>query len=99
MWIGFVLNLEAKHDLDEELNIVRPDYDRNGQNVIQQYGLTYLGQPVNVSEYATRLADGPSTHVLQIDDYQPNLEEAVSVYHIDVSQNLNELVLHEMQGR
>ena len=34
VWIGFVLNLEAKHELDEELRIVRPDFDRDGQNMV-----------------------------------------------------------------
>ena len=54
----------------DELKIVKiEEQNEDRWKFCQMYNLTHSGQPIVINEYCTRLARGPSTHVIQLDDF------------------------------
>ena len=71
-WIGHYLTPEADMDIlsyfKDKIPIESLGVDDS--EFFPQYELTHLGQPICINEYATEIAaQGPQTHVIQIDDY------------------------------
>ena len=49
----------------------------------QTFELTNIGEPICISEYACKIAGNKSTHVLHINDYQPDMVMQIKKIHID----------------
>ena len=50
------------------------------------FELNHLGQPICLNEYATHIASGSNTHVIHLDDFQPN-NDPIMKEHIDKNAN------------
>ena len=100
-WIGH--KLQSNNDLHKQIlakhRVATPGPGKNNSEHFQWYETTIFGQPLCLNEYATTIAEGPSTHVLLIDDDQGDLNCQLEEYHIPETAEFHELVLEKRQGR
>ena len=66
----------------------------------RQYSLTRLGQPICLNEYATQIAEGPSTHVFLLEDTQADMIPQID-HHSQIQEHaqFDELKLETRPGR
>ena len=73
--IGYAFNPEVYplHQKKAEAEEYEPPgSDMLGNEYYPQYMFTCNEEPICMSEYACRIASGPSTHVIQLDMCEPN---------------------------
>ena len=70
VWVGHVVNpaFPPHQHILKQFGVKAP-LGSDGSSHENSYAITHLGEPICIAEYATRLAAGPSTHVLQFSDY------------------------------
>ena len=74
----------------------------DGSKYNNNYPLTYLGQPIGLAEYASRLAAaGNSTHVMCLLDSTNNFDiiNGITPHHIDKNEPFHELILMRRTGQ
>ena len=63
------------------------------------FELNHLGQPICLNEYATEIASGPNTHIIQLDDFDPEAEH-LTAENIDTEGEFQEKCLERrLEGR
>ena len=71
----------------------------DGTEFDQRYALTHLGQPIGLVEYACRLARGESSHVILLNDWDPETPGKLSILQLDLNEVFNEFVLPNRPGQ
>ena len=73
VWIGFSLRPDVYDEHKKVLDLLTltpPSNGTDGTTYVKQYALTHLGEAINLTEYATRIAGvGPSTYVIHMEDW------------------------------
>ena len=72
---------------------------KDGSKYCQRYELTFKGEPICITEYATRIAGRMNTHVIQIDDFQWEAQQDLRSSLVAPNSEFHELVLTERKGR
>ena len=60
--------------------------------------MNHIGQPICINEYATDIAEGPNSHVMHFNDFNPE-NDHISQEHIDMKENFQEFILKKRTGR
>ena len=70
VWVGHTINsaYPPHENILKEFGVEAP-LGSDGSAYERNFAVTYLGEPICITEYAVRLAAGSSTHVLQFDDF------------------------------
>ena len=76
VWIGHVLHPE----FEPHLKIIKEKCGSVSSLQFPQFELNHLGEPMCINEYASRIAAGGNTYVLQID--VPQMESEIAENHV-----------------
>ena len=105
VWIGYSLDCDfAPHQeilaaKDEEIANENEEAGKSGGKYFKWMEVSAYGEPICINEYATRIAAHPSTHVLQLNDFQSENPYQIKKEHIDYNATFYELVLESRSGR
>ena len=67
---------------------------------MKEFVLTVLGEPVNLSEYATLIVSKTqNVHVILIEDFSTGMGPLLKEHHIKSDSNFHELNLEDRNGR
>ena len=102
VWIGFKLveELNAHKEILEDIGYKRPPKSKDNTLLEQSFAISTDGKPVCINEHATRIASGPSTHVLQFDAWSSTAYSKVKRKHLKATANdFIDLVLEYRPGR
>ena len=99
--IGYVLHVddrEIHQAIVEKLEYEKPGVASDSSEHTQKYALTYLGEPIGITEYAARIAQGQSTHVILLLDWDESKNAKIKQHHVDKNTPFHELVLPSRPG-
>ena len=93
---AFVPETNESHKEKAKQNGISPKSIRakDDSKYFEHYVLTRNKEPINVTEYSSRLASGPSTHVIQLSDCESSSATASAFdYDPDWKSQFHEIVL------
>ena len=94
VWIGHCIN----PILDRNKNIIHRKFTRSaswveGSDFYPWFELNHLGQSICLNEYATQIASGKHTHIIHLDDKNPENDDVLE-YHVD-DDDVQEIMLED----
>ena len=101
MSIGHILDRkqESHEKIMEKRNAFNVGRGQDKSEYQPQFELTHLGEPINITEYATLIAAGPSTHVIQMDSFHSMMGPKLKDHHLAKETEFHEMVLKVRPGR